>query len=127
MDNPKTPINKKLLVKSESPYSQYHLKRTLLVRLDTSLATKYLLQLAGTWGVPITENLSKKLEKPQTLQAADETSPKTQLVKILKDHLKSKGLSGLVFKSVFFVFNHTIFLLPATEPSLQEEKSIFSP
>ena len=91
--DPKTPLQKPLIKpKVESPYSQFHHKRTLLVRLDNSLRTAYLLQLAGVWGVPINEELTKKLKSPKTLQEGDVLIPKAQLLLVLENHLKTKKI-----------------------------------
>lgn len=105
-----------------SPYTEKHLKRALLLKLDSNLKTTYLQSLASVWNLRISEELEEKLKKPKTLQG-DTKTPKDQLLSKLREHLISKKLSGDLIKAIFVVSNNQIFLLPAGPPSTEGEKA----
>ena len=121
-NQPQTPKNKNVKPENNqfsSPYSDFHQKKALLIKLDGSLRTSYLISLAGAWGLTLEADLVEKLKKPNQ---GVENTPKNQLLQILANHLLSKGLSGTLIKAIFAVTNNTIYLLPAGTPELEGEK-----
>ena len=123
-ETPSTPIRRfPKYEQVNSPYKKEHGKSTLLLKLDSDLRTTYLESLAEFWQVEISAELAEQLKTPTKKDEKGET-PKGKLIAILKEHLIAKGLSGQVIRGIFVIHSKKLYLLPASEPSIEGEKTL---
>ena len=108
---------------TNSPYRKEHGKSTLLLKLDSDLRTSYLISLANTWDITLSAERRQELQTPQK-RGNDNETPKAKLLNTLRTHLQSKQLSGKVIRGIFYIFDEKLYLLPASEPTLQSEQTI---